>query len=252
MKLTARECRILAAALGDKPTTVIPVARLIQGRCASYASGPLTKPLAALIVSDYAPEEPFAYGSDAGAVWSLLKAVDGWACVDSPAQLAEPLGRLIEAEDGAPVQYYADLYHALLKPVERHFNRYARLLTLSDALLIKSAPAEVQGDGYKSTEAMLTDGVAAGAVVEGRIVAIAHTYAETERHADIGVSTLEPWRGRGFATAAASLAAQKIQARGKTPVWSCGADNAASLRVAQKLGFEEVDQRTYVIPASRR
>ena len=118
----------------------------------------MTKPLAALIVSEYAPEEPFAYGSDAGAVWSLLKAVDGWACVDAPSQLAEPLGRLIEAEIGAPVQYYADLYHALLKPVERHVNEYARRLTLSDAPLIKNAPAEIQGAGYESPEAMLTDG----------------------------------------------------------------------------------------------
>ncbi len=251
MRLTAQERRTLAATLGDKPTTVIPVARLMQGRCAAYAAGRLTKPLAALVVSEYAPEEPFAYGTDAGAVWSLLKAVDGWACVDAPSQLAEPIGRLIEAETGAPVQYYADLYHALLKPVERHVNEHARCLTLSDAPLILNAPAEIQGAGYESPEAMLTDGVAAGAVVEGRLVAIAHTYAETERHADIGVSTLEPWRGRGFATAAASLAAQEIQARGKTPVWSCGADNAASLRVAQKLGFEKVDERTYAIPTRR-
>jgi len=31
------------------------------------------------------------------------------------------------------------------------------------------------------------------------------------------------------------------------PVWSTGEDNVASLRVARKLGFEEVGRRTYVI-----
>jgi predicted GNAT family acetyltransferase len=97
---------------------------------------------------------------------------------------------------------------------------------------------------------MLTDGIAAGAVVDGNIVAIAHTYAQTNLHADIGVSTVEQWREKGFATAAASLVAQEIQDRGKVPVWSCGEDNTASLRVAQKLGFTEVGRRTYVIPIS--
>ena len=82
------------------------------------------------------------------------------------------------------------------------------------------------------------------------IVAIAHTYAETNLHADIGVSTLETWREKGFSTAAASLVAQEIQARGKVPAWSCGEDNYASLRVAEKLGFTEVGRRTYIIPIS--
>ena len=97
---------------------------------------------------------------------------------------------------------------------------------------------------------MVTDGIAAGAIVDDNIVAIAHIYAETNLHADIGVSTLEAWRKKGFATAAASLVAQEIQARGKVPAWSCGEDNFASLRVAEKLGFTEVGRRTYVIPIS--
>ena len=37
-----------------------------------------------------------------------------------------------------------------------------------------------------------------------------------------------------------------IQETGRTPVWSCGEDNIASLKVAQKLGFEEVSRLTYV------
>ena len=80
-------------------------------------------------------------------------------------------------------------------------------------------------------------------------LAIAFTSARTARHADIGVATLEPWRGRGFATAAASLVAGAIQADGQTPVWSTGEGNLASLRVAAKIGFVEVGRRTYVIPA---
>ena len=67
------------------------------------------------------------------------------------------------------------------------------------------------------------------------------------------ISVFQPssqWREKGFATAAASRVAQEIQAKGKVPAWSCGEDNIASLRVAQKLGFTEVGRRTYVIPVS--
>ena len=157
----------------------------------------------------------------------------------------------------------------LLKPTEAHLSvimamsvtpfwslsiaiqtRQFVLLTLEDTARLAKAPSEVQGNGYKTHEALLTNGIAAGAVVDGNIVAIAHTYAETDLHADIGVSTVEQWRGKGFATAAAFLVAREIQTKGKVPAWSCGEDNTASLRVAQKLGFTEVGCRTYVIPVS--
>ena len=64
------------------------------------------------------------------------------------------------------------------------------------------------------------------------------------------MSTLEEWRGRGLATAAASLVAQAIQESGRAPMWSAG--NPASLRVAQKLGFVEVSRRVYINLHKRR
>ena len=83
--------------------------------------------------------------------------------------------------------------------------------------------------------------------MDGRIVGTAQTSAITDRYADIGVSTDERWRERGFATAAASIVARRVQETGRTPVWSCGEDNMASLGVARKLGFEEVSRLVYVI-----
>ena len=66
----------------------------------------------------------------------------------------------------------------------------------------------------------------------------------------VGVRTddREGWRGRGFATAAACLVSQAVQAVGLTPVWSTGEDNYASQRIAEKLGFTQIVRRTYVIP----
>ena len=251
-KLTSQECLVLADVLGDTPMSVIPASRLKHGVCDAYIAGTLPDITAALIFDPFCPDEPCGFGTDADALWQLLKATDGWNCINVDTACAEPLGKLIEADKGTPTRYYGDVCHALLEPAHRYTNKIVRLLTPEDVTRLAKAPAEVQGNGYKTHEAMLTDGIAAGAFVDNNIVAIAHTYAETDLHADIGVSTIEAWREKGFSTAAASLVAQEIQARGKVPAWSCGEDNIASLRVAQKLGFTEIGRRTYVIPVSSK
>lgn len=250
-KLTPKECLVLADVIGDTPMTVISTARLKHGMCDAYVAGTLPDVTAVLVFDAYCPDEPCGFGNDADALWQLLKATDGWSCINVDTACAEPLGALIEADTGISVRYYGDVCHALLEPVHRYTNETVRLLTLEDVERLAQAPIEVQGNGYKTHEAMVTEGIAAGAVIDGNIVTIAHTYAETDLHADIGVSTVEIWREKGFATAAASLVAEEIQAKGKVPAWSCGEDNIASLRVAQKLGFTEVGRRTYVIPISR-
>ena len=247
-KLTSQECLVLADVIGDTPMTVISTSRLKQGMCDAYVAGTLPDVTASLVFDAYCADEPCGFGTDADALWQLLKATDGWGCINVDTPCAAPLGALIETDMGTPIRYYGDVCHALLEPVHHYSNEAVRLLTLEDVPRLAKAPAEVRGNGYKSHAAMVTDGIAAGAVVDDNIVAIAHTYAETDLHADIGVSTLEPWREKGFSTAAASLVAQEIQARGKVPAWSCGEDNLASLRVAEKLGFTEVGRRTYVIP----
>ena len=250
-KLTPQECLTLADLLGDTPMTVISASRLKHGMCDAYIAGTLQQDVnAALVFDAFCPDEPCGFGIDTNALWQLLKATHGWGCINVDAACAEPLGALIETETGTPIRYYGDVYHALLEPAHSYPNEAVRLLTVDDVERLAKTSSEVQGNGYETREAMVTDGIAAGAVVDGNIVAIAHTYAETDLHADIGVSTLEAWREKGFATAAASLVAQEIQSKGKVPAWSCGEDNTASLRVAEKLGFTEVGRRTYVIPIS--
>ncbi len=247
-KLTREECLILADLLGDTPMTVISASRLKHGMCDAYIAGTLQDISAALVFDAFCPEEPCGVGTDADALWQLLKATDRWDCINVDNSCAAALGALIEADSGTSIRYYGDVCHALLEPVHCYPNEVVRLLTLADVERLTKAPAEVQGNGYKTHKAMLTEGIAAGAIVDGNVVAIAHTYAETDLHADIGVSTLEAWREKGFSTTAASLVAQEIQAKGKVPAWSCGEDNFASLRVAEKLGFTEIGRRTYVIP----
>ncbi len=240
---TVEQRETLADALGDTPETVISVHALRRGYCRAYASE-----AAAIVQWDEQPGEPAGFGDDAAALWDLLQSVDGWFCVEVTTACASAVGLLIEAGTGRHVRYYGDIYYTLTVPAAPiHADAAVRLLTVADLQLLDAAPREIQGAGFGGTRALLEEGIVAGAVVDGALVAIAHTSALTPHHTDIGVATLEGWRGRGFARAAAALVAQQVQATRRTPVWSTGEDNVASRRVAERLGFVEVARRTYVI-----
>jgi len=249
MRVSPSDCLRLADALGDTPETVISVHKLRRGLCRAYVAGEPSHFDGAVIESFDLPEEPEAFGSDAEALWELLQSVERWNCVNVALDVAAPLGKLLETRLGIPVRHCGDVYHVLTRPAAPFPDDAVRQLTLDDVGLLESGPFPFPGGGFGGPGPLLTHGIAACAIVSGRIVCFAHTYARSERHADIGVATVEAWRGRGFGTAAASLVARRVQEAGQTPVWSAGEDNAASLRVAQKIGFTRVSCRIYLIPA---
>ena len=162
------------------------------------------------------------------------------------ADLAPRVAALIEGETGAWVRSYGDVYHTVTGTVRELCVPGVRLLKLEDASLLAAYWGGSRAMGFAMLEDLLTDGAAAGAVVEGRLVGLAHTNAMTAKHGDIGAETDEAWRGRGFASASACLVARRIREMGRTPVWSAGEGNGASLRVAAKLGFVEVSRRVYL------
>ncbi|HEV2125297.1 MAG TPA: GNAT family N-acetyltransferase [Chloroflexota bacterium] len=247
---TPGDCASLVDAIGDTPVSTIPLHYLLRGWATAYVAGPPATFAAAIVQSLLDPGEPAGFGANATAMWGLLRRMTGWACVNVEKDVAPALGTHIEAETHIPVRYYGDVQLLLQRPVVPFRNEAVRLLTLEDVALVEAAPRELRGGGWPTTRQMLEEGVASGAIMDGRLVAIAFTSALTPKHADIGINTSAGWRGRGFATAAASLVARQIQQAGLRPVWSTGEDNWASLRVAQKLGFTEVARRMYVIPAA--
>ena len=246
-QLDAAECRGLADALGDTPETVISVHLLRRGLCRAYVAGDPSCFRAAIVQSDFSPDEPAAFGPDAQALWDVLRHVRRWGCVDVPRECAPGLGEIIRDKMGCSVRYVEDIYHVLSGPAGDFHHEAVRLLTPADLHLIESAPPELRGGGFASSRELLAEGIVAGAVVRDRLVSIAFTSARTQRHADIGVHTSEPWRRRGLARAAASIVAGRVQQAGQLPVWSTGDFNTASLSLARRLGFTEVSRSTYVV-----
>ena len=84
-------------------------------------------------------------------------------------------------------------------------------------------------------------------VTEGEsIAAVAFSAAVSSEEIDIGVETMEPFRGKGYATLLANTMCQTICQMGKRPVWAHAEQNAASGRTALASGFR-VKKRNIVI-----
>ena len=84
---------------------------------------------------------------------------------------------------------------------------------------------------------LATSGYAWAAFVGGELASVACTFSIAERFEDVGVITEPTFRGRGLSPACAAALCADIRARGRLPCWSTSPDNAASVRVAEKLGF---------------
>ena len=80
-------------------------------------------------------------------------------------------------------------------------------------------------------------GRAWGAFVNGRLASVACIFFVGAGYEELGVATEPAFRGLGLSHACAGALCEDIQARGRRPSWTTSPDNAASLRVAEKLGF---------------
>ncbi len=72
-----------------------------------------------------------------------------------------------------------------------------------------------------------------------RAVSFAYAHRMTSRCADISIDTLAAFRRRGHAMAACAPAPESL-AQGRRPIWGAYESNAASKRLAARLGFMPV------------
>ena len=75
----------------------------------------------------------------------------------------------------------------------------------------------------------------------------AFSAAVSDTEIDIGVETVEKYRGRGLSVIVTSNMADAVLKLGKNPVWACDSNNIASQKVAHKAGFEKIGECTTVL-----
>jgi hypothetical protein len=78
----------------------------------------------------------------------------------------------------------------------------------------------------------------AAAFADGRMASWCYAPVETETLWDVSVDTLEPFRRKRLSTACFVALAPEMAGRGKRPVWGAMDENAPSLGLARRLGFE--------------
>lgn len=90
---------------------------------------------------------------------------------------------------------------------------------------------------WDSREEFLKKGKGYCIADEGYPEAWAFTAAVCSKEIDIGVETRCGYRRSGYGAAAAGKMVEYCLEQGKRPVWACHSENAASGRLAVKLGF---------------
>lgn len=90
---------------------------------------------------------------------------------------------------------------------------------------------------YGSKEIFLEKAFGFYSLENGELCSEAEAAFIANGYTEIGIITVEEKRGQGFAFAACTRLLEEIEKRGLKPIWACDKDNAASFKLAEKLGF---------------
>jgi len=105
---------------------------------------------------------------------------------------------------------------------------------------------------WPSEERFYEQGFGVVAVVEERAICWCTTEYVSAQRCGIGIATAPEYERRGVATATAAHFIRDAQHRGIVPYWECASWNSASIRVAQKVGFDLLAEERYWIGAFER
>jgi RimJ/RimL family protein N-acetyltransferase len=82
----------------------------------------------------------------------------------------------------------------------------------------------------------------AAAILDNQPVSFCYAGAETETLWDVSIDTVAGFRHRGYAAMCVAFLIDYFDRKGKRPVWGAVESNAASMKLAAKLGFVVVDE----------
>lgn len=92
---------------------------------------------------------------------------------------------------------------------------------------------------WGSTEAFLQHGFGFCLLEQGEVASIVYACAVSDTEASVGVDTMEKYQQRGYATLVCSAFVEHCLLHNLLPTWDADGFNAASIKLAQKLGLVE-------------
>lgn len=116
-----------------------------------------------------------------------------------------------------------------------------QFLTNTDLLNLDKVVNEVKWM-WPSFERFFEKGFGKAAVFNESIVCWCTAEYVSENMCGIGIETLEDFRREGIATVTAVEFIRDCLDNDMIPFWDCSADNTASVGLAEKLGFDKIDE----------
>ena len=98
---------------------------------------------------------------------------------------------------------------------------------------------------WNDAEHFCNHGVGFSLFYNGNLASTAYSSFIHDNYLEIGIETVEEYRGKGFAQFACSVLIDYCLQNNFEPVWSCRLANIGSCKLANKLGFETISVRTY-------
>jgi len=98
---------------------------------------------------------------------------------------------------------------------------------------------------WNNSEEFMANGAGYSLFYEESLAAMAFSSAVDSNTLELGIETIEQFRGKSFAYKVCSALIDYCLERGLEPVWACKLTNIGSYKLAQKLGFEEVLNTPY-------
>jgi GNAT superfamily N-acetyltransferase len=98
---------------------------------------------------------------------------------------------------------------------------------------------------WGTADGFVERGIAFGVTYRGELASVAFASFVLERHLELGIETVERFRGRGLALHACSALIEFCLERHLEPVWACRLGNGASYRLAMRLGFDPIRRLPY-------
>ena len=99
---------------------------------------------------------------------------------------------------------------------------------------------------WEDSESFLERGFGYIALEGENVCTVAFSSAISSEEIDIGVETLEEYRGNGLASALAGRMCEHIIGIGKQPVWAHASSNIGSMKTALACGFVERKRNTSI------
>ena len=229
----------LLASVPDLPRWVEARGMLLSGRGAVVETGLLDPPT--VVASAAVMLAVVLRWDQPETLTRALRQVPREFSIVGPADAEEAVSRALpnRPHEGATLfELSADAARALPVPSA------ARLLRPEEYRQLDNLPPILRGE--------LRDACAyspiATAFADERPVAFCYSGWETERHWDLSIDTLDPFRRRGLAAAASTCLIHHFAGQGKTAVWGSVDSNSASTGLARKLGFVAVDRLMVLYP----